>query len=88
MLLLFAAMALRAAVTLPETSAVDGRYGTVCHHSCADCGSAEARHMARAAQWQLSLCDAHRRRSSSPWLLKWSCRHAVVRRDVAMSAGI
>ena len=50
------------------------------------CGSAEARHIARAAQRQLLLCDAHRRRSSSPWLLKWSCRHAVVRRDVAMSA--
>ena len=49
MLLLFAAVALQAAVRLPETSAVDGRYWTVCHHSCAGCGSAEARHIARAA---------------------------------------
>ena len=63
-------------------------YGTVCHDGSAGCGNAEARHIARAAQRQLLLCDAHRRRSSSPWLLKWSCRHAVVRRDVAMSAGI
>ena len=63
MFLLFTAVALQAAVRLPKTSAVDGRYGTVCHDGSAGYGDVEANCIARAVERQLLLCDVHRGRS-------------------------
>jgi hypothetical protein len=88
MLMLFGAVALQAAVWLPDAGDVADYCRAVTYDGCAGSGDAEAHRIARAAQRQLFVCGARRCRSTSPQLLEWPYRQAAVRRDVAVSVGL